>query len=233
MAETDLEGKAWFCARASRLRERLYKAGMRMFVRLLLMGLLGIALGVGSALWFGGMIAGGPRIGDAIEIDGWRSDWSIGSENANQYIRARVARNGLMGLRKEEAVYFMKTEDDDGAALNEACTYLISGSGFPASWWSITLYDGENRLPMNEDDRLSFDQTQAEAVFENASRTWEAQVSAKPPAQSDMPWISSRAGGTFDLTLRLYQPEDSLLEDPEAVLHPPGIARQSCDEEGH
>lgn len=231
MAETDLERKAWFCARASRLRERLYKVCMRMFIRLLIMGLLGIAIGVGSALWFGGMIAGGPRIGNAIEIDGWRSDWSIGSENADQYVRARVARNGLMGLRKEEAVYFMKTEDDDGAALSEACTYLISGGGFPASWWSITLYDGANRLPMNEDGRLSFDQTQADAVFGDARLTWEAQVSANPPLQSGMPWISSQAGGNFDLTLRLYQPEAPLLADPESVLRPPSITKQSCDGE--
>lgn len=204
---------------------------MRMFIRLLIMGLLGIAIGVGSALWFGGMIAGGPRIGNAIEIDGWRSDWSIGSENADQYVRARVARNGLMGLRKEEAVYFMKTEDDDGAALSEACTYLISGGGFPASWWSITLYDGANRLPMNEDGRLSFDQTQADAVFGDARLTWEAQVSANPPLQSGMPWISSQAGGNFDLTLRLYQPEAPLLADPESVLRPPSITKQSCDGE--
>jgi len=232
MAETDLERKAWFCARASRLRERLYKARMRMFVRLLIIGLLGIAIGGLSALWLGGMIAGGPRIGSAVEVDGWRSDWSIGSENANQYVRARVARNGLMGLRKEEAVYFMKTEDDDGEPLSEACTYLITGSRFPARWWSITLYDGENRLPMNEDARLSFDQTQAEAVFEDATLAWEAQVSALPPLQSDMPWISSQAGGSFDLTLRLYQPEDALLTDPEQVLQPPSVTRLSCDQEG-
>ena len=205
---------------------------MRMFIRPIVFGLLGITIGGLSALWLGGMISGGPRIGNAIGVDGWRSDWSIGSENADQYVRARVARNGLMGLRKEEAVYFMKTEDDAGEPLNELCTYLITGGSYPARWWSITLYDGENRLPMNEDGRLSFDQTQAEAIFEDAHRAWEVQVSVVPPSQSDMPWISSQAGGSFDLTLRLYQPEDTLLADPEAVLQPPSVTRLSCDQEG-
>ena len=85
----------------------------------------GANFGALTALWFGGMMSGGPTIGNAIDIDGWRSDWSIGSENANPYVRARVARNGLMGLRKEEAVYFLKTEDDQGDRLQLQCRQSI------------------------------------------------------------------------------------------------------------
>lgn len=201
---------------------------MHLFFRLFIVAVLGIVIGALSALWFGGMVSGGPRIGNAIEIDGWQSDWSIGSENADPYVRARVARHGLMGLRKEEAVYFLKTHDDGGTRLTEDCTYRVSGGTYPAQWWSITLYDGDNRLPMNNDQRLSFDQTQAATTFPADGQSWEFQVSAQAPENAAMPWVSSRAGGAFDLTLRLYQPNDALLRDPGSALTPPRVELVSC-----
>ena len=197
-------------------------------VRLIVAIIFGANFGALSALWLGGMISGGPRIGDAISIDDWRSDWSIGSENADPYVRARVARNGLMGLRKEEAVYFLKTVDNAGDALSEACTYRVSGGSFPAAWWSITLYDADNRLPMNDDARLSFDQSQAEGRAGTSASDWSFIVSSSAPEPPDTAWVSSRAGGAFDLTLRLYQPSAALLEDPSATLSPPEIERLSC-----
>lgn len=154
---------------------------MQILIRLIVALIFGANLGALTALWFGGLISGGPTIGNAIDIDGWRSDWSIGSENANPYVRARVARNGLMGLRKEEAVYFIKTEDDAGERLSEACTYRVSGDTYPAEWWSITLYDGENYLPKNIDQRLSYDQTAADALYGGGA--WNFLVT--PTAPSD------------------------------------------------
>lgn len=202
---------------------------MRNLLWIIVAIVFGANFGALTALWFGGMISGGPTIGNAVDIEGWRSDWSIGSENANPYVRARVARNGLMGLRKEEAVYFLKTRDDQGDRLSEDCVYAVSGRDYPANWWSITIYDGDNRLPMNDDQRLSFDQTQAEMIYGQGA--WRFQVSAAAPEDADTPWVSSRAAGAFDLTLRLYQPSSALLETPDTALIPPQIERLSCDGE--
>ncbi|MEL6860682.1 MAG: DUF1214 domain-containing protein [Pseudomonadota bacterium] len=202
---------------------------MQILIRLIVALIFGANLGALTALWFGGLISGGPTIGNAIDIDGWRSDWSIGSENANPYVRARVARNGLMGLRKEEAVYFIKTEDDAGERLSEACTYRVSGDTYPAEWWSITLYDGENYLPKNIDQRLSYDQTAADALYGGGA--WNFLVTPTAPSDPEAPWVSSQAGGAFDLMLRLYQPSDALLEAPTTTLFPPRVERVSCDGE--
>ena len=201
---------------------------MQVVVRLIVAVIFGANFGALTALWFGGMISGGTSIGKAIDIDNWQSDWSIGSENANPYIRARVARNGLLGLRKEEAVYFLKTVDEGGEPLSEACTYRVSGGALPAGWWSITLYDSDSRLPMNEDAHLSFDQTQALRSGNGDDTSWSFQISANAP-ESSTAWVSSKAGGAFDLTLRLYQPDKSLLDDPITTLTPPIIERLSCE----
>lgn len=203
---------------------------MQVVVRLIVAVIFGANFGALTALWFGGMISGGPSIGKAIDIQNWQSDWSIGSENANPYVRARVARNGLLGLRKEEAVYFLKTVDEDGEPLSEACTYRVSGGILPAGWWSITLYDSDSRLPMNEDGHLSFDQTKARQLGGDVDTTWAFQISAAAPEEGTA-WVSSNAAGTFDLTLRLYQPDQALLEDPNTALNPPSIDRLSCDTE--
>lgn len=192
---------------------------------------LGALIGGVSALWMGGMLPGSPRLGNAIDIDGWVSDWSIGSTSANPYVRARVARNGLLGLAKEEAVYFMKYTDDAGQPLREGCVYRVSGGGFPGDWWSVTLYDSENRLPMNEDGRLSFDKTQAGSFFGDDD-PWLFDVRADGAGFETLPWVSSKNAGHFDLTLRLYRPSAALLADPERVLVPPEVKRISCEGEG-
>lgn len=185
---------------------------------------IGLVAGPASALYMAGLWPGANPLdfGD-IEIDGWRSDFAIGSEAADPYTRARVARHGLLGLAKSEAVYFTRTVDGEGRPLSEACDYRISGGAMPADWWSITLYNGESYLPDNTDGALSIDATQLNA----GDSPWEAMVSAQKPEEGTA-WISSKAAGNFDLTLRLYVPSAALLGDPETAITPPVIERLSC-----
>lgn len=196
---------------------------MRAVIIIVICLLSGIGTGAFSALWMGGMIRGGPSIGKAVEVGGWRSDWSIGSKQASPYVRARVARHGLMGLSRDEAVYFIKNIDDRGDRLTEACTYLVSGRAMPARWWSITLYDDTAYLPDNRDAALSFDATETDG-------DWVFQVSPTPPEDEAMAWVSSQQAGQFDLTLRLYTPTPELLDAPRRTLRTPTISRQSCTE---
>jgi len=187
----------------------------------------GLFIGGFSALWMGGMIPGGPTFGAAMDLDGWISDWSVGSENADPYVRARIARHGLLALTKQEAVYFIKDTDDDGELLSEACSYRVSGSAMPADWWSLTLYDGDSRLPMNEDAALSFDATKAASLAPGAA-DWQFLIAPTRQEQDNSGWVSSQAAGEFDLTLRLYKPAETLLADPKTLVLPT-IERLSCD----
>ncbi len=187
---------------------------------------LGAALGAASALHAAGITGGsGLRLAGPVDVDGWQSDWTIGSPAANPWTRARIARHGLLALSKEEAVYFSRTRDADGQRLSEACTYRVSGGAMPGDWWSITLYDAASFLPRNEDKALSFDQTRAEAA--GAGEAWQFIVSAAPPGDGSG-WVSSRQAGAFDLTLRLYKPQAVVLDAPGTHLNPPRIERLGC-----
>ena len=187
--------------------------------------LLGLLIGGWSALYMSGVIRSSAALSNSsLNIDDWTSDWTIGSAASGPYLRARVARHGLLALAKEEAVYFTRSTDSEGRPLRESCSYRLSGSDQPAQWWSITLYDEQSRLPMNEDEALSIDATTVGRAAE-----WEAEISRE--RQNAEHWVSSRNAGNFDLTLRLYRPSAELLANPKQTLSPPIIERLSCEGE--
>jgi hypothetical protein len=196
---------------------------MRIVV-LLMGGVLGLAAGAFTALFATGMFGAGAGFSDQINVNGWKSDWTIGSTAANPWTRARVARHGLLALTKEEAVYFTKGVDEDGQRLSEDCTYEVSGGDMPGLWWSVTLYDAESYLPLNQDNALSFDKTKAAAA--EGSNGWSFTVAADGPETGN--WVSSQNAGTFDLMLRIYKPTPELIASPEEVLPAPAIKRLAC-----
>ena len=200
---------------------------MGTIIRYSLALIIGSALGLSSALYMAGLRPGAQPLdfGD-VEVDGWRSDFAIGSKSADPYTRARVARHGLLALAKSEAVYFTRTTDDAGDLLREECDYRMVGGKMPANWWSITLYDARSMLPINDDKALSIDATSITGDPEN----WTVLIAAEPPNQQ-LDRISSRNAGKFDLTLRLYVPDEALIADPEASFTPPAIERLSCEGE--
>ncbi|MDN3646404.1 DUF1214 domain-containing protein [Pontixanthobacter aestiaquae] len=188
--------------------------------------IIGIGIGGYSALAMAGLLPGDRRTGGSIEIKKWYGDFAMGSEDASPYFRARIARHGLLALANTEAVYFTRTVDDSGRPFTEGCSYLLSGGTMPAQWWSVTLYDAENFLPDNTDNALSFDASRAEAQG-NDNGAWSAIISAEQPGE-DGGWISSKAAGNFDLTFRLYVPDDGVLEQPEEMIEAPSVERLAC-----
>jgi hypothetical protein len=193
-------------------------------IPLLIGGVLGLAAGALTALFAAGMIGSGASFGDQIDVNDWKSDWTIGSSAANPWTRARVARHGLLALTKEEAVYFTTNVDSDGNRLSEACTYEVSGGDMPGQWWSITLYDATSYLPRNKDNALSFDMTKAAASGDGSA--WSFTVAAEGPETGN--WVSSHKAGDFDMTLRIYKPRADLIADPEGVLPTPAVKRLTC-----
>lgn len=191
-------------------------------IKIIVLLALGLGIGIFSALRMAGF--GSNTLGQFadVKVGNWRSDWSIGTTSANPYLLARIARHGLLALSKQEAVYFNLSADDQGDPLRESCTYELSGSGQNALWWSITLYDGDSRLPMNTDNALSIDATTI-----GAAQNWTALISPEKQAGA-VHWLSSKNAGQFDLTLRIYRPAQAILDAPETHVNPPQLKRMSC-----
>lgn len=191
--------------------------------------LIGLVIGVGSALLMSGLWSTKkPMEFGQINVGGWVSDFAVGSQEASPYVRARVARHGLLALAKSEAVYFVRGQDDQGNRLTSDCTYRLSGGDMPARWWSVTLYQtSDSMLPMNEDKALSIDATKIVRASEEGEMNWDAIIAPLRPGTASN-WISSNGAQEFDLLLRLYEPDEALLMKPEETLPPPSIERIEC-----
>lgn len=192
----------------------------------ILAAIVGVCIGITSALYLAGLWTNKqPMEFGGVNVNGWVSDFAVGSEQASPYVRARIARHGLLALAQSEAVYFVRSLDDEGQPLVENCQYRVSGGAMPADWWSVTLYQTpSSMLPLNEDAALSVDATSIEAEGEQ----WQAMIAPARPEQADN-WISSRGAGNFDLLLRLYVPSADLLAEPNTTLAPPSVERIACD----
>lgn len=195
---------------------------MKRIIAYLAAGLGGVAVGAFSAAGMSGLLPGDRRTMTGISLNGWVGDLSQGSAEASPYVRARIARHGLLAMAKSEAIYFTRDRDDAGEPLREGCSYRLSGGPLPAGWWSITLYNAENFLPDNTDGALSYDASRA------GEGRWTAVISDTAPSDGSG-WISSRNAGRFDLTLRLYMPEAAALSAPQETISAPSLERLDCN----
>lgn len=185
--------------------------------------LFGLVFGITSA-W---AVSAGALGYGKVKVGRWSSDPSVGAQAANPWLRARIARVGLLALTKTETLYFDRTIDESGAPLREACTYRITGSAITTRWWSLTIYDSAGYLPRNVDKASSIDATRA---IKGGQTSWSGLIGDTAPQGDDL-WLSSNAAGDFAITLRLYNPSTI---DPEALakLDFPKIERVSCRDDG-
>lgn len=179
----------------------------------------GLTLGLLSG-WWAITNGAGPMGGE--NYSGWYGSSTTGSADAGPWLRARVAISGLLALNKSQAIYFTRKTDDNGEQLREGCRYRVTGGSLPGKWWSITVYASDNYLPLNDDKALSFDATE---VKPDASGQWSGMLaSSAAPGEA---WASTRNAGTFDITLRIYQPSKAAQQDYNAIPMPK-VSKLDC-----
>ncbi len=154
-----------------------------------------------------------------VQNDVWMTSLVAGSEQADPYTRAIVAKNYLYILNRSEAVYFIAKSDGE-KELDRNCDYKLVGRDLPARWWSITAYGEDNFLIPNEHNVYSI--TSANVVKNGDS--WEIHVSKEQKGKN---WIPLRGEGKFYLTLRLYNPH-SVVYDKITEIELPKIIREGC-----
>lgn len=121
-------------------------------VRLLIVTLVGAALGLGS-VWLAlthPMTDFSPRIGP------WRLATGITPARDDPYAAARAARDGLVALGAAEGVAFVARTDDDGRPLDPRCHYMVEGPMPAADLWTLGVTDDTGRPPRNPARRIGF-----------------------------------------------------------------------------
>ncbi len=192
---------------------------MRPLFRVFAVILFSLVVGGGSAWW---MAQRGFRNG-GVQSGPWTTNEHIGSKAAGLYLRAGVAVAGLLALNKSETVYYTAMTDSDGTPLRSNCAYTIEGSDPPARWWSITAYGADHYLIPNEQKRYAAGKTNVER---GADGRFVIRAGGSPTAHN---WVATPAGEpvNFSLTLRLYNPADTVTADLAATALP-HIRKESC-----
>jgi hypothetical protein len=188
-----------------------------MLKRLLIIAPAGLIFGSAFAL---GLIFGPAELG-GTQVGSWHTNRHIGSVDASPLTRAIIARRGLMALRQTETIYFSADHDSEGQAFDEACTYRLYVNEAPqARWWSVTLYA--------EDEFLALNGEVAHSITADDATTYPVEaIISQDQTRSPAHRISSNNAGAFNLTLRLYHPDERVVANAAtAVL--PVVERISC-----
>jgi hypothetical protein len=140
----------------------------------------------------------------------WMTTKGLGSREADPILRALVSQIGIFANSSDMAVYFSGYTRSPLKRLRGGTHYRIEGSNnIPATWWSITLYDADQFLFANAEDRYSFTNLN---VKSDRSGHFEIDVSPDRP-QGSQNWLPSPSEGKFTLFLRVYEPGAALRDD--------------------
>ncbi len=175
----------------------------------------GIAAGLitaAAALWWvaqGAVLHQGP----------WRSSLFPGVVDLDPYSRAVVALRGAVALHHAEAVRFVATEDDSGAALSPRCDYRLEGRDLPARWWSIHL--GDEKLSLTPGGQ-GVDRGN---VVRAADGAYTVHIG---PTRREGNWLAPQDGAAaFSIHVHLYRPDAGALQPGQGPALP-RLVRVGC-----
>jgi hypothetical protein len=132
-----------------------------------------------------------------------------------------VALRGLLALPAREARYYTAAKDDAGRPLEGRCAYRIKGGEAGGAWWSLTLYGRDGFLVANPANIWSVGSA---ALPPAERRSWT--ITASPDRRPGR-WLPTGGIERFELTLRVYLPEDGGRSNPPRD-RLPRIERLDC-----
>jgi hypothetical protein len=177
----------------------------------------GIVLGL-FATWL--ITARGVGTGGDVVNGPWRTSLLTGSTQNDMAHRAIIALHGLFALNRHETIYYNAMTDSAGNKLSGAKCYRIDGRDPPARWWSITAYGADDFLIPNAANRYSISKT-------SIVRGGDGRFTAKVLRNAAAPDEIAAGDGAFSLTLRLYNPDPEVADNPAHVALP-AIREEPC-----
>ncbi|WP_237067410.1 DUF1254 domain-containing protein [Microbulbifer guangxiensis] len=158
-------------------------------------------------------------------VNQWGLTYDMGRYGTKYAYRAAWTFVGIGGNRIEDAFYPLALNDADGKPLSGEHRYTLTfpeGAWPPAdAFWSLTLYDLEGYLVENSLDRYAIGDRSGMVANPDGSLTIYIQ-SESPVEDRQANWLPAPKAGPFKLALRLYVPQESVLDGSWV---PPAIVR--------
>jgi hypothetical protein len=183
-----------------------------------------------AAICFAGTVLGlmtaqqaiGGRYAVANQSKGPWTVWPAAVQpRIDPYTRAHLLSDTLLPSNRFETLELEARVDSAGRALDENCSYVVSGAMPKTRWWSILAVSGERQL---EEAAEASNGLIAQQLVYGPDGTFQIVLSSEPQSGN---WIRPPESGPPVLLIRLYSPEPALRRDPLAG-DLPVIERQVC-----
>ena len=125
----------------------------------------------------------------------------------DSYQRAYISRIGVFALDEKEALYFLSSKDSNGNPLTSDFDYQIIGTPPKGRYWSYTLYGEDYFLVKNIANIYTINK-------ENLTKDKPIMVSS---TKKDINWLPSGNETKFHITLRVYNPDESVYKNLESL----------------
>jgi len=158
----------------------------------------------------------------ALTIGSWTAWPKSGTEDADPYARATIARTGQLPMALGDGVSFSALTDDKGKILDGRCTVAVSGVTPAARFWTLTLYNAGGELVANSVGRYGFT---SEEIARKADGTFEVTVA---PRASPGNWLPTGGIEHYELLLRLYDTAVGVATKAGREVPMPGVLTKSC-----
>ncbi len=157
-------------------------------------------------------------------VNGWQIFTDLGAYGNDYLKRAAVALFGLGANLPEDAIYPVNIGDSDGKPLTGANQYVLhfDETEIPpvTAFWSVTLYDQDGFPTANDLKRNAIGDRDALTFHPDGSLDIYVQH-VSPGAEKESNWLPAPSGD-FNLLLRLYAPEASVVDGSWV---PPAVKR--------
>jgi hypothetical protein len=150
----------------------------------------------------------------ATVVNGWQTNLSTMGVYGNYYVkRAIIAQQGLGANLPEDAIYPFNLADNTGKPLEGSQKYRLhfEKGAFPpvGAFWSVTLYDSDGFQVANALNRFALSSWMPFKL--NADDSLDLLFQHDDPGQElQANWLPAPSGA-FNLCMRLYAPERSVL----------------------
>ena len=134
----------------------------------------------------------------ALRIGSWTAWPKTGTQNADPYARASIARSGRLPIALGDGLTFIAKRDDNGQPLDGRCDVVLSGITPAARFWTLTLYNLNGELVANSLKRYDFT---SQEIVRNGDGSF---VIAIAPRANAGNWLPTGGVERYQLALRFY-----------------------------
>ncbi len=151
------------------------------------------------------------------EKNGWQLPYGAGDYGTDYMLRAATAYRGLGANTVDDAFYASASVGSDGAKFSSDKNYAIhfNKDEIPPvnGFWSLSLYNEKILFAANPINRYCLGSLSDPPLITNPDGSIDIYIQRDSPDSAKMSnWLPAPASGGFSLTIRLYWPQQPVLD---------------------